>query len=492
MHLAKPNWRRAAVAALAAAGVMAAAGCTSSSTTGSTGKPVKGGTVTMGLLAGTQPNYIFPFRALTYFRVYNAQYFQYLMYRPLYVFGDNGTSVTVNYPLSPADAPVYSNGGKTVVINLKGWKWSNGETMDAKDVVFWLHMMYPEFANWGGATPGGIPTNISSISITGAEQVTLNLTRAYSSLWYTYNELSQITPMPMAWDVTKAGAAPGSGGCTADSAADHWAKCKAVYNFLAAQSKDVTAYATSPIWSVVDGPLASASYNLNPTTGSVPALPANKWTPAVQKGSGPYPFSISTAKSLLTSHGWSELGGVMTCTDPAKCGSGVAKGVKLNLNIVYTSGNATFTDEMAVYKSDAAMAGIDLTVTPQSFNTIISETVPTNHIWQMGMYGGWSYGLAPEPTGGQLFTTGAGANGGGYSNPTMNNLITGTETSSSLSVFHDYATYAAQQLPFIYMPSDYDIMAVKSNLHDVDFNPLFWDLSGVLVLHEVNGEQWSR
>ncbi len=31
-----------------------------------------------------------------------------LMYRPLYMFGDNGSSVSVNYPLSLANAPVYS------------------------------------------------------------------------------------------------------------------------------------------------------------------------------------------------------------------------------------------------------------------------------------------------------------------------------------------------------------------------------------------------
>jgi peptide/nickel transport system substrate-binding protein len=211
-----------------------------------------------------------------------------------------------------------------------------------------------------------------------------------------------------------------------------------------------------------------------PTTGAVPTLPPNTWVPAAQQGNGPYPFSVSAAKSLLASHGWSPVGGVMTCTDPSKCGAGVAKGVKLDLNLVYTSGDATFTDETAVYKSDAAKAGIDLNLTAQSFNTIISETVPSNHSWQMGMYGGWSYGLAPEPTGGQLFTTGAGANGGGYSNPTMNNLITDTQTSSSLSVFHNYATYAAQQLPYIYMPSSYDIMAVKNNVQDVEFSPLFW------------------
>jgi peptide/nickel transport system substrate-binding protein len=62
------------------------------------------------------------------------------MYRPLYMFGNNGSSLAVNYSLSLANAPVYSNGGKTVVINMKGWKWSNGETVDAADVMFWLNM----------------------------------------------------------------------------------------------------------------------------------------------------------------------------------------------------------------------------------------------------------------------------------------------------------------------------------------------------------------
>ena len=51
----------------------------------------------------------------------------------VYIFGKNtNTNVIINYPLSPANAPVYTNGGKTVVINMKGWKWSDGETVDAQ------------------------------------------------------------------------------------------------------------------------------------------------------------------------------------------------------------------------------------------------------------------------------------------------------------------------------------------------------------------------
>ena len=222
MHLWRRKLRLAAVAVTAAVAVVAA-GCGGSSgssgTSSSGGTAVKGGTMTWAELPSTVPNWIFPFSTLTYFSVANSQNFQMEMYRPLYWFGGNNTSPTVDYGLSVANAPVYSDGGKTIVINLKGYKWSNGETVNAQDVLFWLHMMVAEKTVWAGYSPGGIPDNITSMSATGPLQVTLHLNKAYSSLWYTYNELSQVTPMPMAWDVTSTGAKAGSGGCTTDTRA---------------------------------------------------------------------------------------------------------------------------------------------------------------------------------------------------------------------------------------------------------------------------------
>ena len=68
------------------------------------GKPVKGGTVSVALPAGVTYNWIFPFYAITNASVYNSQQFQWLMVRPLYMFGNNtNTSVLINYPLSPAN-----------------------------------------------------------------------------------------------------------------------------------------------------------------------------------------------------------------------------------------------------------------------------------------------------------------------------------------------------------------------------------------------------
>src|SRR5215467_3638839 len=255
--------RRLVAGAVIVVAALTAAACSSSTKSSSNvGKPVQGGTALIGLTAGVTYNWIFPFYAITNASVYNGQQFQWLMYRPLYVFGnDTATSVAINYPLSPANAPVYSNGGKTVTVTMKGWKWSNGEPVDAKSVMFFLNMAEAERANWYAYSKGLLPDNIVSYKATSPNTLVIQLNRPYSTLWFTYNQLAELTPMPLAWDVTKLGAKPGSGGCTVDSAADHWAKCKAVYTFLTAQSKQSASYATSALWKVVDGPWKLSSFS---------------------------------------------------------------------------------------------------------------------------------------------------------------------------------------------------------------------------------------
>ncbi len=232
---------------------------------------VKGAVATLANLNGAGGNCIFQFETNQCYSVTNYEDFEYLMVRPLYMFGGNSnTSISVNYPLSPANAPKYSDGCKTVVINLKGWKWSDGESVDAKDLVFDLNLLEAEKANYAAYTPGLLPDNMTSYSATGPDQVTLQLKQGYSSIWFTYNQLAVLTPFPMALDVSKAGAAQGSGGCTTDSAADGWAKCRAVWTFLDSQNKDTSTYATNPLWQVVDGPFKLASYNVDGNYTFVP------------------------------------------------------------------------------------------------------------------------------------------------------------------------------------------------------------------------------
>ncbi len=67
--------------------------------------------------------------------------------------------------------------------------------------------------------------------------VTFTFNKAYNEHWVIYNELAQITPMPMAWDVTGPGAAAGSGGCASAAYGQGDAACTSVYTFLANVSR---------------------------------------------------------------------------------------------------------------------------------------------------------------------------------------------------------------------------------------------------------------
>ncbi|HSZ41621.1 MAG TPA: ABC transporter substrate-binding protein [Trebonia sp.] len=603
--------RAAAVvtAALLAAGLAACSngGAPPGASSSPSSTKSSGGTVTEALAADVQPNWILPFSTITTASTYNGQ-LQTPMYRPLYMFGNNGNSVNINIPLSTANAPVYTDGGKTVTITMKGWKWSNGESVDAQDVIFWLNLLEAEKSNYYGYAPGLMPDNVTSYSATGPDTVVMHLNKGYSSLWYTYNQLAEITPFPASWDITKSGAAPGSGDCVTDSAADKWAKCMAVYNYLNGQAKTAATYATNPLWQVSDGPFKLSYFNTNgnvtfvpnpdysgspkpsisafkfvpytsdsteytalktgqldigyipsqdlpqkpvaqplpssdplgsgytlvpgyndmisfyqenfnnptigavfkqlyvrealqetvdqngideaiwrgyayPTAGVIPSEPKSQWIPTIQSqngGQGPYPFSIAHAKSLLTSHGWTDEGGTDVCTKAGtasdECGAGIASGTKLAFTLDYSTGTAAFAQESSVYKSDAAQAGIQVSIVGQSFDTIIGESTPCSGPkcnWGALMYGGWVYdGPGYEPTGEPLFQTGAGSNSGSYSNPTVDSLIGQTHTSSSLSVFDQYATYTTQQAPYVWMPQYYNVYAVNSSLKGFAYNPV--------------------
>ena len=175
------------------------------------------------------------------------------MYRPLYWFG-NGDVADDQLLAEPGGARRSGqSNSKSVTITLKPYKWSNGETVDATDVLFWMNMFKVEKDNFGGYVPGYIPDNVASVKAHRLhDQVQFNLTKAYNHNWFLYNELPTITPMPDAWDRT----ASGPSDCAKDAS-----DCAAVYNYLIAQNRDLSTYATSPVWAVVDGPWKLSAFN---------------------------------------------------------------------------------------------------------------------------------------------------------------------------------------------------------------------------------------
>lgn len=245
-------------------------------------------TVPVGTWGSVSVNYIFPFMTTTYFSVVNIDTFQYYMYRPLYMFGSTG-KITVNKKLSLAKTPVFSNGDKTVKITLNTYKWSNGTKVTATDVLFWMNIWHQKPTGYAGWFPGGLslPTSVKSIKVTSPTTLTFTMDTPVNPHWFLYNELSEITPLPLAWTKTSLTAAAGSGGCatatfnTTTAKGTNGPKCTAVYDFLSTQSgfnpanpkqtiDALPQYASNPLWKIVDGPWTLQSFTPTTTLVLVP------------------------------------------------------------------------------------------------------------------------------------------------------------------------------------------------------------------------------
>jgi peptide/nickel transport system substrate-binding protein len=263
------------------------AACSSSSQPAASGGRVKGGTATIALTQTDSVfNYIFPLLNFDNDTFANVTYSQYLMWRPLYWFGSPG-HVGVDESESLADAPsVTTSGGKTVAtIQLKSYRWSDGTPVTSRDVEFWINLLKADKAQFWGYEPGEFPDNLTSLSVLSPSRFTLTFDHPYSAEWL-YNQLALIIPLPQqAWDRESAGGPAGDYDTTPAGAL-------AVDNFLLAQNKDLSTYATNPLWQVVDGPWKLTSYasatgdadyvrNLRysgPATGSLNAIKIDSYT----------------------------------------------------------------------------------------------------------------------------------------------------------------------------------------------------------------------
>lgn len=233
------------------------------------GAKLTGGTVTFSEGPSAAPNYIFPMTSAQFCGTNNVEQLSAMLYRPLYWFGNN-YSPTIDYSYSVGEKPVYSNNNQTVTIKIKPWKWSDGETVTARDVEEYINIYKANpGSEYCGYVPGFFPDNVVSMSTPNPQTLVLNLNKSYDPEWFTYNELSQITPLPLAWDRTSLSqpAPTTDNGHLPDTTK---AGAAAVYKFLDTQSKAVASWASSPVWSVVDGPFKLASFS---NTGEVTMVP---------------------------------------------------------------------------------------------------------------------------------------------------------------------------------------------------------------------------
>lgn len=231
-------------------------------------RPRPGGTVTWACAPGFPPAVIFPFTPAERMGMRNVLEFQALMYRTLYFFGSDGTP-EVDYATSIGEPPVWSEDGLTVTVKIKPWKWSNGETLCADNVLFWVNLLKVKGERYGEYTPGYFPDNCTAYGKLSEDTCYFTFDKVYSERWVLMNQLSLIIPLPKAWDRTATGPANASGDL---------ADVEAVYDYLMAEQGDIidegnehrTRWADSPIWSVVSGPWRLKSYTLDGVVTFVP------------------------------------------------------------------------------------------------------------------------------------------------------------------------------------------------------------------------------
>jgi peptide/nickel transport system substrate-binding protein len=271
------------LAACAVAGVLGLAACSAKGSSGGSVTTQSGafgsvpaasgtphaGTITWAEAPGTAPTWIFPVLPGADATVTTANDFEYEMWRPLYWY-TNGVSPTEMPSMSMAYQPTYSNGGKTITIRLKpNYKWSDGQPVTSKDVLFFLDEVRAAVkesgANWSQYTPNvGLPDQVIGASTPSSSTLVLNLNKKVNPLWMTADELQLIQPMPVhAW------ARDSTNGSILDFT--NPANAKKIYDYLAKASGSTSTYATNPLWQVVDGPYKLTAFNN--TTGAFTMVP---------------------------------------------------------------------------------------------------------------------------------------------------------------------------------------------------------------------------
>jgi peptide/nickel transport system substrate-binding protein len=222
-----------------------------------------------------------------------------------------------------------------------------------------------------------------------------------------------------------------------------------------------------------------------PTYGPVPTFPKTDFlNPAANQA--PFPYSVSAARQLLTSHGWSiPASGAAKCTKPGtgagECGAGIAAGTSLSVPLMFPTGNPALQAEIQATQSAYRQAGIDVTLQEAPENTVLAESYactgkttaqcPASST-ALAIISSPVYTYVPiyYPDGDSLFACGGATNGGNYCNAQVDAAIKSiiTSTSTSLQPLYRYQLLIAKQVPVLWFPnSAYQISAITSKVGGV-------------------------
>jgi peptide/nickel transport system substrate-binding protein len=213
-----------------------------------------------------------------------------------------------------------------------------------------------------------------------------------------------------------------------------------------------------------------------PNYGVIPDLPDTPFlSPTAKKN--PYPYSVSAAMKLLSSHGWKVVAtGTDTCVKPGTgkgdCGKGIKKGAKLSFTMSYSTQPSNLKEINEALKASWAEAGIQVKLTSGAFNAVYSAATPckygSNCSWELADWGAWLFSPDIYPAGTELLAAGAGSNSGSWppaGTTISTTLITKTETGTT--TLFKYEDFMEKNLPYVIENSGTRLYEIHKGLEGV-------------------------
>ncbi|MFK0170408.1 peptide ABC transporter substrate-binding protein [Streptomyces sp. NPDC090306] len=216
-------------------------------------------TINYALPANFTPNWILPVGTSSHLNTNNSSISQ-VLWEPLVAYDGSAGKVGWNKNNSLATDAKFAADNKSVTITLGDRHWSDGKQITSRDVEFWFNLVKANKADWASYSPGKAPDNWTSLKTVDATHFTITFDKAYNTQWMLANELSMIRPMPQhVWDKTSASGAVSDLDRTPAGA-------KKVWSYLNNAAKNISGYATDPLWKTVSGPYTIKSFT---TSGKV-------------------------------------------------------------------------------------------------------------------------------------------------------------------------------------------------------------------------------
>lgn len=102
----------------------------------------------------------------------------------------------IDWQRSIASAVATPDNGKTYVVTMRPWNWSDGVPVTTADVLYAWKLIQTYGTNYVGYGSGGIPMLVASVTAQGPEQFIVTLRHAVNPQWFILNGLEQFQPLP--------------------------------------------------------------------------------------------------------------------------------------------------------------------------------------------------------------------------------------------------------------------------------------------------------